>query len=194
VVDPGGPIGWEYVLLTETLTAGLAAHQDRYEVYQRQLVEPVGDLLTDPLDAVHVATTALTGILKSIDALLTPASLEHAFGPPGVPADADAIRALAEHLSDDYAALIEWGLDVRRRVVPPTWQPVFLALAKFVRLPLHQIQDFAAEMAAGVERTVAALRAGQHGLTPLNFVLTLDIEPSAKADFDAALAELTPKG
>ena len=101
-----------------------------------------------------------------------------------------AIRDVASQLAAAYGQLIAWGIGVRNSDVDPAWRPAYLALSKYVALPLHQFQDFSAAFSASVGRVVADLRAGKPPGEKVELALTLSIDPAASAEFNAAVEAL----
>lgn len=190
IPPPDHEAGWEYLYLASELARGLSVYQGPYAQYQSQVADPSGDHIGDPTGTIKTLTTEISGVVSSAMKVLSAESLERAFGAPGTSGDEAAIRDVALQLATAYGELISWGIKVRSANVDPSWRPAFLALSKYVSLPLHQFQDFSAGLSAVVGRVVADVRAGKAPSEQIELTLALSIDPSATAEFDGALAAL----
>ncbi len=182
--------GWEYLYFASELARGLEAHQSAYAEYQSQLVRPFSIPVPNPTAYIRTLTDEISKKVKRADQLLNPKVLERAFGPPGQAGDEAAIRAVATQLSDVYAEMISWGMKVRGAAVEDRWRPTFMALAKYVSLPLHQFQGFSATLSANFARVVGDIRAGRPPGPPLEITLCISIDPTASEEFRSALDTL----
>ncbi len=187
--------GWEYLYLASELARGLDACAPQYARYQSQATDPPGEPVADPGGYVKVLGDQILGVVTSgVDHAVAPDVFEHAVGKPGEPGDEAAIRALAAELTGVYAAMISWGIAVRSVAVDPKWRPAYAALAKYVSLPLHQFQDFSAEFSATMGGAIGDIRAGKPQGEEFDFTLKLSVDPTAEAEFDAALAAVQAGG
>lgn len=182
--------GWEYLYLASELARGLAAYEGLYGRYQSQVVEPTGAHVDDPLTHIRAMNEQIIAIVNQVDTVMTPDLLEKAVGAPGQPGDEAGIRDYTGHLAAIYGQMIDWGIRIRDADVDPQWRPVYMALSKFVSLPLHQFQDFSAVFSAGAARLVADVRAGRPPEENLELALTITIDPSAQTEFHSAMDAL----
>jgi hypothetical protein len=182
--------GWEYLYLASELARRLSGYQALYGEYQSQVVSPTGEHISDPPANVRLMTSQISAVVAAATGALSAESLERAFGAPGSPGDEAAIRAVATQLVTAYGQLAAWGIKVRNSDVDPIWQPAYLALSKYVSLPLHEFQDFSAAFSAVTGRVVAQLRAGQTPTEKIALELKITIDPNAIAEFNAALEAL----
>jgi hypothetical protein len=192
IVPPSdhGP-GWEYLYFASEIARGLAEHRAQYADYQAQTVHLTGERpSTDPAAHLRAFSDEITKTVGNVTNLLSPQTLENAFGAPGVPGNEAAIREVASGLVDVYSKMIAWGERVRGASVAPEWEPVYRALAKYVGLPLHQIQDFSVVLSSSVGKVVRDLRAGKQPTDTLTLALDVTIDPAAVSEFEAAPAAL----
>lgn len=190
VPPPDHEGGWEYLYLASELSRGLSLYQGLYGEYQSQIVAPTGEHIADPAANVRLMASQISDVVAAATGALSAESLERAFGPPGSPGDEAAIRDVANQLVTAFGQLAAWGIKVRNSEVDPAWQPAYLALSKYVGLPLHQFQDFSAAFSAATARVVAELRAGQTPTESITLSLIITIDPNATAEFNAALEAL----
>ena len=186
--------GWEWLYFASELARGLAACQPQYLEYQSGVADVGGGPVADPEANIGALDDEMKALVDQTNALLNPALIERAFGPPGKPGDEEVIRIVTAGLTGVYAAMISWGLRVRGADVGPQWRPAYTALSKYVGLPLHQFQDFSAALSARMSQLVADVRAGKKPTEKIDVTLTLTVDPATTSEFNAALEAIRKAG
>lgn len=179
--------GWEYLCFGAELARGLAEHQAEFEDYKTGFVRPTGERVDDPLAHMQELLNENAMTVGNVTRLLSPETLESAFGTPGEPGDEVKIRHVAAGLVEVYATMIAWGQRVRGASVPSVWEPVYWALSKNVDMKLRQIQDFSSGVSASVEKVVGDLRAGREPTDTVTLTLNFSNDPEAVKEFNDAL-------
>ena len=135
--------GWPDTFFADELRRGLDEHMADY---RRFLDGPIEIAAPGAEDVVADARQRLLlnkVILDRVKRILEPASVARAFGTDGETADEDRLAQVAHGLSEVFASLVRWGLDVRAAEGDPLSRPVYQALANFAREPLRQLVEFA---------------------------------------------------
>jgi hypothetical protein len=179
--------GWEWLYFASELARGLAACHPEYSKYQSHAVAVDGEPVADPGTNIGLLSNEMSADIDKANRLLDPALMERAFGPPGKPGDEDVIRSVTAGLTSFYGEMISWGLRVRNADVEPKWRPAYAALSEYVNLPLHQFQDFSADMSARMKQLVADVRAGKNPTGEIDLTLKLTVDPDVVKELDAAV-------
>ena len=194
IVPPADHLeGWEYLYFASELARGLAEHQAEFEEYQSGTTPPTGEQVADPAARLKELSDESSKTVGNVSRLLSAQVLEGAFGPPGEAGDEVQIRGVASGLVDVYASMIAWGQQVRAASVPPEWRPAYLALSKYVALPLRQFQEFSTTVSTKVTKVVGELRSGKEPTDEITLALVVSVDPEMEKEFNAALAALRGK-
>jgi hypothetical protein len=175
-------IGWGVLLLASELAAALAAHESEYKRYLRGGAVPTGQPVLDPLSYYLRVLDRLGEAVRPLERLMGPEVCGRAIGPEGCGGDEAAVKETVTGLAAMYSSLIALGLEMRGAVVPHYWQAAAQAFASISELPLARIRGFSEALSARAPEHVAALRGGRFPASPLNLMLTLDLDADAALD------------
>lgn len=108
-----GPL-WEYKLACALLRDRSRKIDDRFSELELGFVVRRTKFLPGP-DTIDYIQNLLDDLKNTMHALskVLSAQLSPSFGPPGLPGDADKIKAACDNLYSLFLALFEWELDVR---------------------------------------------------------------------------------
>ena len=186
------PALWEYLLFASDLRRGMRKLDPKWRDHELRYRRPHGDELDDPgaLQLLNRSLAQATLLTSNVTRVLDPVAVDRAFGPVGQPGDADRIEHLADRLTETCEALLDWAAELRGALVPDRWRDAVEALCRLADQPLHEIRDFASLTVTTIDDLPTWRRdhPDEHRLVQLQ--LTLTIDDSALAEFNAALARV----
>ncbi|QNE34403.1 TIR domain-containing protein [Leifsonia shinshuensis] len=152
------PTGWEYLLFSYWLAAGLERLNPQYNDHVIKFAiggDPVSD--EDLLDFSSSELARIGSVTSTFESLLLGPAQEAAMGRPGEPGDPELIEHLADRMIAIYAELLSWEYRLRAAA---TWsdeaRELLRALANYANQPIDEIHRF-----------VLALRAQMDGLSEI---------------------------
>lgn len=89
---------------------------------------------------LHDLTTCIQAVSRILSEQLTPA-----FGPPGIPGDAIAIKQACDNLYSIFLSLYEWELDVRFVRPHEVFEPIFSGMHGLTSDLLTELHSIPAE-------------------------------------------------
>jgi hypothetical protein len=103
---------------------------------------------------VAEAEAWMANLMRALD----PSTQEAAFGAPGEPGNADAIRHLARMATDCYVALLQWAQNIRGQLVQTEARELLDALAEYVTQSIENYEAFVNETASQLRSVVSQIR------------------------------------
>ena len=181
---------WPYLVFAEQLEAGLAARADEVSAYHND-VPIVTPFHGDPVDEFRRRMELSSVIASRLDDIFAPAAVVAAFGDATHTCHEAGIRMVADQLTALYGDLISWARTTQGLQVPAEYVLIARALAHFVRKPVHQIEEFCADVRRRADIIDADISADRPIST--NFSLSLALAPDDLdvAAFNGALAPFT---
>jgi hypothetical protein len=186
------PAAWEYTLFSTVLADEIAQHASLLRDY-------AGGLSWGPRIALDDATE-ISGWIKTHLAegqqfgtnlsMLVNEQLPVAFGPPGLPGDAQAIIDIARKLADGHRQGIEWALTVRRVSAPPDFHRLLRLTERLVVNMISEIREFSGTLASSLK---AALSDQSRGPKRLELTLTLTVPAGLQDQLEAELEALAAR-
>jgi len=175
---------WEYRLFADSLYQGREALESKY------LEHNAGTVSSRVRLNFHDANRVLQDALRRVGAavgrleqILSPTAQERAFGPPGEPGDAAAIRHLAQRVVSVYEELLDTAAQLRSIEAPELLQPTFRVASRYMDAPIEQLRQFIAtaidEIEALPERAADAV---EPRTIELDLVLPLDAAVQRELD------------
>jgi hypothetical protein len=167
---------WEYRLFAGVLYQGRAALEFKYLDHRAGIVTSDVRLSFDDAnrvlrDAFHRVASAIA----TVDQILRPTAQQRAFGAPGEPGDAVAIRHLAHRIVSVYEELLDTAAQLRSVEAPDLLQPTFRVASRYMDAPIAQFRRFIAtaidEMEGLPERATDVV---EPRTITLDLVLSLD--------------------
>ena len=181
--------GWEYLYLAAELARYLSALEPTRLELVNVTTAPAGPPVADPPGELTHAMETISTTVALTETIFSPAHLEGAFGPPGVPADVVAIAHIASELAGVYLNLIHVALDVKSTNFGQ-FHDVATDLADVCLGPISQIQAFSAALSDNVQRVAEGVRGGQAQTTPLQLALTISVDDAVMARLNGHLDAL----
>jgi hypothetical protein len=181
------PGGWEYLYFAGLLLVELEESKDKYLDHERKYAPPVGEQIKSH-DAPSFLSDSLNkagALVQSLTSMMTPEVQQHAFGPPGVPGDAEQIRQLAERWNSVYVGFLDWSARVRGARRSEDFDHAFEILAGILDRPIEEYRRFVNRFVTQADRIPAAV-ASKDPLK-LELTLTLTIDDSLVDAFGAEL-------
>ncbi|WP_176946974.1 toll/interleukin-1 receptor domain-containing protein [Lentzea fradiae] len=154
-VEPGpAPRGWEYRTFADVVGHALRSLSEKKLNHEMGFFENVRTFTTDTesLDYFTARTRKFDTIVNSVMDLLSPEKQQWAFGPSGLPGNADKIRLLGTRFAKCYEDLLDWAADLRGTATPERHRPLYEATARLADEPLRQIEEFAEHFATAAGR------------------------------------------
>ncbi|MCU1367790.1 MAG: hypothetical protein JWL72_3846 [Ilumatobacteraceae bacterium] len=152
-------IGWEYMLLADSLRASLDGYDGAWRSHVAHHAEPGATTVAgdDVGKDIGRRTDVMRKILGNVNRAFEPESIERAVGADGEPGDPIEIQHLAGRMIDSYGAIMAWAADARGALVPDEAEPTYEALAVMADQPLNEIRAFVDEI-GGVRDQIIAVR------------------------------------
>lgn len=176
-----GAPGWEYHYFAGVLYVGKQLLEGKYLDHQLGHADPTGERAGDA-DALRVLAQNLGDArvrVRALNMVMSPEAQQQAFGPPGVPGNADLIERLALRMNSFYAALLDASARLRGMDHSERFDRLFELEAKLTDQPIEQYRRFVDELVAQVDRA-QALPPGSQPIA-LTMTLTLSI-PDVQSD------------
>jgi hypothetical protein len=137
---------------------------------------PHGPPINDA-DAVTILQSALSDTqtyVSNATRLLEMKPQERAFGPPGVPGDAEAIEHLAKRLVSVFGDLLDWEARVRGGRVSSRFERAFALAANLVNTPIRQFREFFDNFADEMDQVGSKIAAGDTVRLELTLLISID--------------------
>jgi DNA-binding FadR family transcriptional regulator len=136
---------WEYRLFAGALYQGREALEFKYR--DRKAGIDSSRVRLNVHDANRVLQHAIHRVaaaVGTIEQILSPTAQQRAFGPPGEPGDAAAIRHLAQRVVSVYEELLDTAAQLRSIEAPGFLQPAFRIASRYTDAPIAQFRRFIA--------------------------------------------------
>jgi TIR domain len=187
--------GWEYILFIEELESGHSGLAERIDDFRSGYVSTVGSQALswdEAMALIRARSDQATIYVNNLDHLFASDLQTKAFGEPGQPGDADAIRLLARRITDVFQSLLQWADEIRGTLVQDELKPALWALSNYIRSPLARYELFVRDVGDKLRPPIMELRAGRPPSEPITVELTLtvDIDEADKEEFHLQMATL----
>lgn len=186
------PDHWEYQLFAAVFSDEIALHAPLLRDYERGTTWGPRRKIEDALqltDWLQVAMSEAEAFGSNIEALLKAANA--AFGPAGMPGDAEAIIDSARKMGDAHRRGIEWVLEIRRCVSSdPLIEKALLQSERFLEDFIRQVREFSETFNASLDSTLTALRNGDAGPHRIELTLHLTVPEGLADEVGATLAAI----
>jgi GntR family transcriptional regulator, transcriptional repressor for pyruvate dehydrogenase complex len=144
---------WEHRLFAGSLYQGREALEFKYLDYRTGIVSSRVRLNFDDANRVlQDAFHRVTAAVGTIEQILSPTAQQRAFGPPGEPGDAAAIRDLADRVVSVYEELLDTAAQLRSTEAPDVLQPTFRIASRYMDARIVQFRRFIATAIDELER------------------------------------------
>jgi len=174
---------WAQRMFADLLLGGLNGVNDAYQNFLNGDVDFGGPAITgDVMADQRVRLAQLTTYVERTNAILVPEVVTRAFGADGYTGDEKAVRLFANSLSGTFVSILQWGREVRACTCDEAHQPLYDALANYVRQPLQAFWDFAKDFAQRAETINNDILAQRTPSTTLALTLKITV---AEADANA---------
>jgi len=183
---------WPYLVFAEQLEAGLAERAAEASAYHNDvpITTPVDG---EPAEEFRRRLEESGEIVGRLDDIFAPAAVLAAFGDATHTCHEVGIRTVADQLTALYGDLIHWARCTQGLQVPAEYALVARALAHFVRQPVHQIEEFCADVRQRADIINADLAANRPISTNFSLSLALAPDPLDVAALNGAMAPLQTK-
>jgi hypothetical protein len=136
---------WEYRLFAGSLYQGREALEFKYVDYKAGIVSSRVRLNFHDADRVlQDAFHRVPAAVGTVEQILSPTAQQQAFGAPGEPGDAAAIRDLAQRVVSVYEELLDTAAQLRSTEAPDLLQPTFRIASRYMDARIAQFRRFIA--------------------------------------------------
>jgi hypothetical protein len=170
------PPGWEYLLFATSLLEAQRRFESKWRDYQLGISSPRGRQLNvdAAMNQLSSSVDGVQDLMTRLVQLLSPATLEKAFGQPGKSGDPNLIEHVCFRFADAWEDIIDWGQKLRDTRVPPLLAPAFQTASRFVERPLETINDFVESNIRQLDQLGERLQNNESIELTLGLVLTAD--------------------
>jgi hypothetical protein len=166
------PSYWEYLLFAEVLDSGIKSLADLKRDWQYRLALGPGTRTkpSDFLARVQDKYAEAQRVVANLEALFNVA-WPAAIGPPGKPADPEAIVYVAERIAAVYRDALDWKLDFERLRAPEELGRLKSLASCLCDNMVAEVEEYSSKLKALTSEAVRAARLGQK--VEVNLTLTL---------------------
>lgn len=173
------PAGWEYILFSYWLAAGLEQRSDAYNDHRLQLA--LGGEFIPTSELHNYAQIEFARMMSTTEAferlLLGPAQIA-AMGAPGEAGDPDLIQHLASRMLLIYDDLLGWSHRIRSATTPlEEGRDALRALADYAAQPVEAVHEFILDFRQRMDQLNATLESGESVSLelPISFDVPADV-------------------
>jgi hypothetical protein len=175
---------WEYRLFGGVLHQGRDALEFKYLDHAMDIVPRRVEMsFQDANRALSDAFRRVRDIAETINQAFAPTAQERAFGPPGQPGDAVAIRHLAQRVLAVYEELLDAAALIRSVDPPDLQRPIFAIAARYMDEPIEQLRRFIAKAVAEFD-ALPERAAGLDQPLVITLQLVVSINDATQREFD----------
>ena len=146
------PDGWEYLLYSGALCAGIERLETKYSDYSLGYAPRLG-IMINRSEFYHFVKSQLGDVevmIGTLNTLFGAKVIEDAMGPPGVAGDPDKILHAASRVVRLYKDMLLWAERVRGMAMPKEYREAVEILAQFPGQPINELRDFVHRFGAQV--------------------------------------------
>lgn len=173
------PAGWEYLLFSYYLTAGIESSRDRYNDHRIGFASGGDFIPSEEIRGYLQSELArMSATADSFESLLRGPAQEAAMGLPGEEGDPELIQHLASRLVAIYAELLSWAYRLRAASSPiPAGREAMRALSDYANQPTEAIRAFVVDFQLRMDALSPQLQSGQdvHLTLGINFEIPKEI-------------------
>lgn len=184
------PDGWEYLLYSGALCAGVERLETKYSDYSLSYAPRLGVMIR-PDEFIHFVDSQLGElqvIIGTLNKLFYPQVMEDILGPPGISGDPDKILHGASRVVRLYEDMLMWAERVRGMAMPSEYREVIEILVQFAKQPIDELRDFVQRFGEKINELPSLIARGEPVVIAdtVKFTIPHDLVES----FGAKLAEL----
>lgn len=167
------PSGWEYLLFTEVLDSGIRCLADLKRDWQWRVALGPGTKLKPSEFLARVQDKCgeaqrMGANLATLFNVARPAAI----GPPGKPADPEAIVYVAERIAAVYRNALDWKLDFERLATPEELRRLRSLASCLCNNMVAEVEEYSSKLKALTAEAVRTARLGQKAEVKLTLTLT----------------------
>lgn len=184
------PTGWEFLLFSYWLSAGLEKRTEAYNDFRVGFALNGAYVPTMELPGYLQAGFArMSGMIEAVNTLLLGPAQMRAFGEPGVSGDPDLIEHLAGRLLTIYDGLLKWAEELRSAATTSdAGRKALRALADYAAQPIEAVREFVADFRDKMDALTARLQAGEE--VGMQLFITWELSDEVTDRYHAAFDEL----
>jgi hypothetical protein len=184
------PTGWEYLLFSYWLAAGLEQRNDAYRDHRLNFALGGQFILTsDLLDYIQTEFSRMRGITDVFEQLLLGPAQEAAMGPPGIAGDPQLIEHLASRMMLIYDELLAWAHRIRSATTPlDEGRATLRAFADYATQPVEAIRNFVLGFRWDMDQLSKKVQNGKP--VHLQLVISFEVPPIVQSSYYGTLKQL----
>ncbi len=164
------PKAWEYRLFSRLLCDAIKS--GKRQKWDAEFGVSTGESIVceAPAEIMRLLASKMQDARRMGDSLGTLFNevLPVGFGPPGQPGDSERIIYAAHRIGDVYLALLKWGVEFKRIVVPPTFARLVSLTSSMANNAIRELEEYSDKLANGLTDVLKRLDAGE---TNIEFAL-----------------------
>ncbi len=163
---------------------GITKSESFYDAHLKRTVRhDKRSIVDDPAKDTQRRADALRGIISKSHFVLNQPDLIKALG--STSPDLDAMRRIANGISEIYVELLDWAQGARDVFAPRPWESVYQALSEYADLSIERVREFVADVERQAGEIAEAKKAGKE-YRPIKATLVFDIGDAAREKFNRA--------
>lgn len=183
------PTGWEYILFSTVVADGIRSCEHLRRDLEHGII--IGKQLRmkvqDGLEWVSAKHTELQKTIPSITKVLNEVARD-AFGPPGVPGNAEQICYAADRFVCLYRSIIEWALEFQRLDIYHEFNRFIELQARLVNNVVSEIEAFSQRLEQELPDVLNRAAAGEN--VEFTLILELTVPEGINDEIEAELERL----